>query len=117
MRASRTPHRRCVTISLKLLIERHAVRLRPLLCFDWRSMTRRADGHDGGAAQVRSTGRQGEGDRGWPLHGRPRSDAGANKQLWATITCEHCDCVGRYEITVPDNEVRLDLVGRGQGVA
>ena len=32
---------------------------------------------------------------------------GANKQLWATITCKHCDRAGRYEITVPDNKVRL----------
>jgi len=35
---------------------------------------------------------------------------GANKQLWATITCKHCDRPGRYEITVPDNKVRLDAV-------
>jgi hypothetical protein len=35
---------------------------------------------------------------------------GANKQLWATITCKHCDRAGRYEITVPDNKVRLDAV-------
>jgi len=35
---------------------------------------------------------------------------GANKQLWTTITCKHCDRAGRYEITVPDNKVRLDAV-------
>jgi hypothetical protein len=35
---------------------------------------------------------------------------GANKQLWATITCKHCERAGRYEITVPDNKVRLDAV-------
>jgi len=35
---------------------------------------------------------------------------GANKNLWATITCKHCDRAGRYEITVPDNKVRLDAV-------
>jgi hypothetical protein len=35
---------------------------------------------------------------------------GANKQLWATITCKHCDRAGRYENTVPDNKVRLDAV-------
>ena len=35
---------------------------------------------------------------------------GANKQLWATIVCKHCDRAGRYEITVPDNKVRLDAV-------
>ena len=35
---------------------------------------------------------------------------GANKQLWATIICKHCDRAGRYEITVPDNKVRLDAV-------
>jgi hypothetical protein len=35
---------------------------------------------------------------------------GANKQLWATITCKHCSRAGRYEITVPDNKVRLDAV-------
>ena len=35
---------------------------------------------------------------------------GANKQLWATIRCKHCDRAGRYEITVPDNKVRLDAV-------
>ena len=34
----------------------------------------------------------------------------ANKQLWATITCKHCDRAGRYEITVPDTKVRLDAV-------
>ena len=35
---------------------------------------------------------------------------GANKQLWATITCKHCDRAGRYEVTVPDNKVRRDAV-------
>jgi hypothetical protein len=35
---------------------------------------------------------------------------GANKQLWATITCKHCKRAGRYEITVPDDRVRLDAV-------
>jgi hypothetical protein len=35
---------------------------------------------------------------------------GANKQLWATITCKHCQRAGRYEITVPDNKVRLDAI-------
>jgi hypothetical protein len=35
---------------------------------------------------------------------------GANKQLWATITCKHCSKPGRYEITVPDNKVRLDAI-------
>jgi hypothetical protein len=35
---------------------------------------------------------------------------GANKQLWATISCKHCARAGRYEITVPDNKVRLDAV-------
>jgi hypothetical protein len=35
---------------------------------------------------------------------------GANKQLWATVVCKHCDRAGRYEITVPDNKVRLDAV-------
>ena len=35
---------------------------------------------------------------------------GANKQLWATIVCKHCERAGRYEITVPDNKVRLDAV-------
>jgi hypothetical protein len=35
---------------------------------------------------------------------------GANKQLWATITCKHCDRAGRYEVTVPDNKVRLDAI-------
>ncbi len=35
---------------------------------------------------------------------------GANKQLWATISCKHCSRAGRYEITVPDNKVRLDAV-------
>jgi hypothetical protein len=35
---------------------------------------------------------------------------GANKNLWATVVCKHCDRAGRYEITVPDNKVRLDAV-------
>jgi hypothetical protein len=35
---------------------------------------------------------------------------GANKQLWATITRKHCERVGRYEVIVPDNKVRLDAV-------
>ena len=35
---------------------------------------------------------------------------GANREMWATITCKHCDRPGRYEITVPDNKVRLDAV-------
>jgi hypothetical protein len=35
---------------------------------------------------------------------------GANKQPWATISCKHCERAGRYEITVPDNKVRLDAV-------
>jgi hypothetical protein len=35
---------------------------------------------------------------------------GANRQLWATISCKHCGRAGRYEITVPDNKVRLDAI-------
>jgi hypothetical protein len=35
---------------------------------------------------------------------------GANRNLWATINCKHCDRAGRYEITVPDNKVRLDAI-------
>ena len=35
---------------------------------------------------------------------------GANRNLWATINCKHCSRAGRYEITVPDNKVRLDAV-------
>jgi hypothetical protein len=35
---------------------------------------------------------------------------GANKNLWATISCKHCGRAGRYEITVPDNKVRLDAI-------
>ena len=35
---------------------------------------------------------------------------GANKKLWATITCKHCSRAGRYEVTVPDNKVRLEAV-------
>jgi hypothetical protein len=39
-----------------------------------------------------------------------RRATGANKQLWATITCKHCERVGRYEVIVPDNKIRLDAV-------
>jgi hypothetical protein len=35
---------------------------------------------------------------------------GANKNLWATINCKHYGHAGRYEITVPDNKVRLDAI-------
>jgi hypothetical protein len=35
---------------------------------------------------------------------------GANKNLWATINCKHCGRAGRYEITVPDNKVRLNAI-------
>jgi hypothetical protein len=35
---------------------------------------------------------------------------GANRRLWATINCKHCGRAGRYEITVPDNKVRLDAI-------
>lgn len=35
---------------------------------------------------------------------------GADRQLWATITCKHCSKPGRYEITVPGNKVRLDAI-------
>jgi hypothetical protein len=35
---------------------------------------------------------------------------GANKSLWATVNCKHCGRAGRYEITVPDNKVRLDAI-------
>jgi hypothetical protein len=35
---------------------------------------------------------------------------GANRNLWATINCKHCNRAGRYEITVPDNKVRLDAI-------
>jgi hypothetical protein len=35
---------------------------------------------------------------------------GANKHLWVTITCKHCQRLGRYEVVVPDNKVRLDAV-------
>jgi len=35
---------------------------------------------------------------------------GANREMWATINCKHCGRAGRYEITVPDNKVRLDAV-------
>ena len=33
---------------------------------------------------------------------------GANKDVWATISCKHFGRAGRYEVTVPDNKVRLD---------
>jgi hypothetical protein len=35
---------------------------------------------------------------------------GANRNLLATINCKHCGRAGRYEITVPDNKVRLDAI-------
>jgi hypothetical protein len=35
---------------------------------------------------------------------------GANRYPWATVNCKHCGREGRYEITVPDNKVRLDAV-------
>jgi hypothetical protein len=35
---------------------------------------------------------------------------GANKNLWATISCKHCGRAGRYEVSVPDNKVRLDAI-------
>jgi len=35
---------------------------------------------------------------------------GANKNLWATINCKHCGRAGRYEISVPDNKLRLDAI-------
>jgi hypothetical protein len=35
---------------------------------------------------------------------------GANKQVWATVTCKHCDKQGRYEVVIPDYRVRLDAV-------
>jgi hypothetical protein len=35
---------------------------------------------------------------------------GANRNLWATISCKHCGRARRYEITVPDNKVRLDAI-------
>jgi hypothetical protein len=35
---------------------------------------------------------------------------GANRQVWATIGCKHCGREGRYEISIPDNRVRLDAV-------
>jgi hypothetical protein len=35
---------------------------------------------------------------------------GANKQVWATVTCKHCDRQGRYEVVLPDYRVRLDAV-------
>jgi hypothetical protein len=34
---------------------------------------------------------------------------GANRNLWATVS-KHCGRAGRYEITVPDNKVRLDAI-------
>jgi hypothetical protein len=39
-----------------------------------------------------------------------RPATGANRNLWATISCKHCSRAGRYEITVPDNKVRLDAI-------
>jgi hypothetical protein len=35
---------------------------------------------------------------------------GANRNLWATINCKHSGRAGRYEITVPENKVRLDAI-------
>jgi hypothetical protein len=35
---------------------------------------------------------------------------GANKQVWATVTCKHCQRQGRYEVVLPDYRVRLDAV-------
>jgi hypothetical protein len=35
---------------------------------------------------------------------------GANRNLWTTIDCKHHGRAGRYEITVPDNKVRLDAI-------
>jgi hypothetical protein len=35
---------------------------------------------------------------------------GANKQVWATVTCKHCEKQGRYEVVLPDYRVRLDAV-------
>jgi hypothetical protein len=35
---------------------------------------------------------------------------GGKRNLWATINCKHCGRAGRYEITVPDNKVRLDAI-------
>jgi hypothetical protein len=35
---------------------------------------------------------------------------GANRQVWVTIACKHCERQGRYEVDVPDNRVRLDAV-------
>jgi hypothetical protein len=35
---------------------------------------------------------------------------GANKQVWATVTCKHCERQGRYEVVLPDYRVRLDAV-------
>jgi hypothetical protein len=35
---------------------------------------------------------------------------GANRQVWVTIACKHCERQGRYEVEVPDNRVRLDAV-------
>jgi hypothetical protein len=35
---------------------------------------------------------------------------GANRQVWITVTCKHCERQGRYEVDVPDNRTRLDAV-------
>jgi hypothetical protein len=35
---------------------------------------------------------------------------GANRQVWVTINCKHCERPGRYEVDIPDNRVRLDAV-------
>src|SRR5262249_8728935 len=35
---------------------------------------------------------------------------GANRNLWATINCKHRGRAGRYEITVPENKVRLGAI-------
>jgi hypothetical protein len=32
----------------------------------------------------------------------------ANRQVWASVTCKHCERQGRYEINIPDYRVRLD---------
>jgi hypothetical protein len=38
---------------------------------------------------------------------------GANRNLWATINCKHSGRAGRYEITVPDNKVRVEGADTG----
>jgi hypothetical protein len=40
----------------------------------------------------------------------PETATGANRNLWTKINCKHCGRAGRYEITVPDNKVRLDAI-------